>query len=186
MDQKTKDLRQSLIFQPSLLSFESQREYRQLEDAIRDHISPQDIVEEIWTAEIVQGVWETVRLRRYKGQIVNLDKLVALRNLLQLILPHASDAEIDDLARRWFTNKEIRKQVTTLFGSVGLDESAIDVESYRSSIDYQTAIDRRLMELALRRDKIFRQIEDRRAGIAVAPGHRHVDQDVSIEHGGNA
>ena len=71
MDQKTRDLRQSLIFQPSLLSFESQREYRQPADAIRDHISPRDIVEEMWTSEIVQGVWETVRLRRYKGQIVN-------------------------------------------------------------------------------------------------------------------
>ena len=109
MKQRTDDLRQSLIFQPSLLSFESQREYRQLEDAIRDHISPQDILEEIWTSEIVEGEWEIVRLRRSKGQIVNLDKLVSLRNLLQLILPHASDAEIDDLARCWFTNKEIRK-----------------------------------------------------------------------------
>jgi len=181
MDQKTKDLRQSLIFQPSLLSFESQREYRQLEDAIWDHISPRDIVEEMWTSEIVQGVWETVRLRRYKGQIVNLDKLVALRKLLQLILPHASDAEIDDLARRRFTNKEIRKQVDTLLHSIDLDASAIEVEAYRSSIPDFAAIDRRLTELAHRRDKIFRQIEDRRAGIAVPPRHRHVDLDVPIE-----
>jgi len=72
MDQKTKDLRQSLIFQPSLLSFESQREYRQLEDAIRDHISPQDILEEMWTSEIIEGEWEAVRLRRHKNQIVSL------------------------------------------------------------------------------------------------------------------
>ena len=99
MEQKPEDLRQALIFQPSLLSFESQRDYRQLANAIRDHISPQDILEEIWTSEIVEGEWEIVRLRRSKGQIVNLDKLVSLRNLLQLILPHASDAEIDDLTR---------------------------------------------------------------------------------------
>jgi hypothetical protein len=175
MDQKTRDLRQSLIFQPSLLSFESQREYRQLADAIRDHISPQDIWEEMWTSEIVEAEWEIARLRRYKAQIVNLEKLVSLRNLLQLILPHASDAEIDDLARRFFTNKEIKKQVITLLASVGLDESAIDVESYRSSIADFATIDRRVTELAHRRDKIFRQIEDHRAGIAVAPGHRHVE-----------
>jgi hypothetical protein len=186
MDPKTRDLRQSLIFQPNLLSFESQREYRQLADAIRDHISPQDIWEEMWTSEIVEAEWEIARLRRYKAQIVNLEKLVSLRNLLQLILPDASDAEIDDLARRWFTNKEIRKQVITLLGSVGLDESAIDVESYRSSIADFAAIDRRVMELAHRRDKIYRQIEDHRAGIAVPPGHRHVDQDGPIEHDGDA
>src|SRR5262249_3822842 len=149
-------------------------------------ISPQDFLEEIWTSEIVEGEWEIVRLRRYKGQIVNLDKLVSLRNLLQLILPHASDAEIDDLARRSFTNKEIRKQVTTHLHSIDLDDSASDVEAYRSSIAHLTAIDRRLMELALRRDKIFRQIEDCRAGIAVPPAHRHVDQEAPIEHGGEA
>src|SRR6516225_572180 len=80
MDQKTRDLRQSLIFQPSLLSFESQREYRQLADAIRDHISPRDIWEEMWTSEIVEAEWEIARLRRYKAQIVNLEKLVSLRN----------------------------------------------------------------------------------------------------------
>ena len=107
--------------------------------------------------------------------------LVALRNLLRLILPHASDAEIDDLARRRFTNKEIRKQVDTLLHSIDLDASAIEVEAYRSSIPDFAAIDRRLTELAHRRDKIFRQIEDRRAGIAVPPRHRHVDLDVPIE-----
>jgi hypothetical protein len=74
----------------------------------------------------------------------------------------------------------------TLLRSVDLDDSAIVVEAYRSSIAHLTAIDRRLMELALRRDKIFRQIEDRRAGIAVPPGHRHVDQEASIEHSGDA
>jgi hypothetical protein len=134
MDQKTKDLRQSLIFRPNLPSAESQRNYRQLAAAIRDHIRPQNILEEIWTSEIIEGDWEIVRLRRYKGQIVNLDKLVSLRNLLQLILPHASDVEIDDLARRRFTNKEIRKQVDTLLHSIDLDASAIDIESFRSSI----------------------------------------------------
>ena len=185
MEQKTKDLKQTLIYQPNLLRFESQREYQQLADAIRDHISPQDILEEMWTSEIVEGEWEIVRLRRYKGQIVNLDKPVALRKLLQSILPDATDAEIDDLARRRFTNKGIRKQVGTLLRSVDLDESAIVVEAYRSSIPHLTAIDRRLMELALRRDKIFRQIEDRRAGIAVPPGHRRVDQEGSIARGGD-
>ena len=56
MDQKAKnDLKQALIYQPGLLSFESQREYRLLQDAIRDHISPRDILEEMWTSEIIES-----------------------------------------------------------------------------------------------------------------------------------
>jgi hypothetical protein len=185
MDQKTEDLKQTLIFQPSLLSFESQRDYRRLEEAIRDEISPQDLLEEMWTSEIVEGEWEIMRLRRYKSQIVNLARLKSLRNLLPSIMPDAGDREIGDLARRWFTNKTIRKQVNTQLRSIDLDESAIDVEAYRSSIDDLTSIDRRLMELVHRRDKIFRQIEDRRAGLAVRLDHRHGGQEL-IEHGGDA
>ncbi len=185
MDQKTQDLlKQTLISRPSLLSFESELDYRQRADAIRDHISPQDVFEEMWTSEIVEGEWEIFRLRRYKRQIVLLDRLAALRNLLPSILPDAHDAEIDHLARRWFTNKTVRKQIRTLLRSIGLDESAIDAEAYRLSIADFAAIDRRLMELALRRDKIVQQIENRRAGLAVPPGHRHGDQEVLIEHGG--
>jgi len=78
-----------------------------------------------------------------------------LRNLLPSILPDAGDDEIDNLAHRWFTNKAIRKQVNVQLRNIDLDESAIDAEAYRSSIDDVTAIDRRLMELVHRRDKIF-------------------------------
>ena len=69
---KNDDLKQALLYQPKLLPFESERDYRLLEDAIRNHISPQDILEEIWTSEIIEGEWETVRLRRHKNQIVSL------------------------------------------------------------------------------------------------------------------
>ena len=112
MDKRAQaDLRQTLIFPPSLLSFELQRDYRQLDDAIRDHISPRDILEQMWIAEIVEAEWETVRLRRHRAQIVKLGKLTALRSLLNAICADADQAEIDDLARRWFTNKAIRKEV---------------------------------------------------------------------------
>ena len=69
MVQKTEDLKQTLILQPSLLSFESERDYRRLDEAIRNHISPRDILEEMWTSEIIEGEWERARLRRYKGPV---------------------------------------------------------------------------------------------------------------------
>jgi len=47
-------------------------------------------------------------------------------------------------------------------------------------------IDRRLKELALRRDQIFRQIEDYRAGIAARPRYPRRDQDLRIERNGDA
>jgi len=172
MQQKEEDLKQALIYQPGLLSFESQREYRQLENAIRDHISPRNILEQIWTSEIVETEWESVRLRGYKGQIVHLAKRAALRNLLKLICADADENEIDDLARRWFTNKEVRKRVETLLRSHNLDESVINVEAYRLSMGDLTEIDRRLSYLVVRRDKLFGQIDDYRAGMSRVPSRR--------------
>lgn len=173
MDQKAKDdLKQALIYQPGLLSFESQREYRLLQDAIRDHISPRDILEEMWTSEIVESEWEIVRLRRHKNQIVNLAKPAALRNLLNSIWADADDDDVDDAARRWFTNKDVRKKVESLLRSNHLDRSVIDVEAHRLSIGDLAEIDRRLSYLVVRRDKIFSQIEDYRAGMSRVPSRR--------------
>ena len=188
MDKKD-DLKQALIYQPKLLPFESERAYRLLEDAIRDHISPRDILEEMWTSEIIEGEWETVRLRRHKNQIVSLATPVALRNLLSSISVDADDDQLDDLARRWFTNKDVRKRVETLLRSHDLDESVIDVEAYRVAMGDLAEIDRRLSELTARRDKIFRQIEDYRAGMSRAPSRgprQHVDQQLRIEDAGDA
>jgi hypothetical protein len=187
MHQKAKEeLKQTLRYQPALLSFESEREYRQLEDAIRDHLSPRDILEQLWTSEIVETEWETVRLRRYKGQIVNLAKQAALRNLLNLICADADENQIDDFARRWFTNKDIRKRVETLLRSHDLDKSVINVEAYRLSMADLAEIDRRLSYLAVRRDKLFGQIEDYRAGIASRPARSHLDRERQIDHAGDA
>jgi hypothetical protein len=186
MVQKTEDLKQTLILQPSLLSFESERDYRRLDEAIRNHISPRDILEEMWTSEIIEGEWERARLRRYKGQFVKLAKGTAVRNLLNSICADADEAEIANLARDWFTDETTKEEVNMLLNNVDLDESAVDVEAYRLSMPHLMDLDRRLKELALRRDQIFRQIEDYRAGLAARPGSPPRDQDLGIERSGDA
>ena len=73
-----------------------------------------------------------------------------------------------------------------LLNNVDLDESAVDVEAYRLSMPHLMDLDRRLKELALRRDQIFRQIEDYRAGLAARPGSPPRDQDLGSERSGDA
>jgi hypothetical protein len=179
--------KKTLIHQPTLFSFESYRDYRHLEGAIRDHICPQNILEEIWVAEIVEAQWEIQRLRRYKSQIVNSLKLSGLQSLLNSI-SDGDDAENADLARRFFTNKAIKKQVNAMLRNFDLDESAVEVEAYRLSMQVLKQIDCRLMELAKRRDKLFQQIEDYRAGISAPAGSgapQRFGQEITIQKGGD-
>jgi hypothetical protein len=70
--------------------------------------------------------------------------------------------------------------------SVDLDAVAVDVEAYRVSMHHLAEIDRRLKDLALRRDQIVRQIDDYRAGIAARPRYPRRDQDLRIERSGEA
>ena len=93
MDQKAKEkLKQTLTYQLASAILRVRRhDIGSSRNAIRDHISPRDILEQMWTSEIVETEWETVRLRRYKSQIVNLAKQAALRNLLNLICADADE-----------------------------------------------------------------------------------------------
>ena len=127
MEPRARDhLRQLLVYPARLLSFESPRDFAQLDQEIRSLIQPQDILEEIWTCEILEGEWEILRLRRHKIQVIRFAKLDALRSLLRSISPESGDDDIEDFARRSFTNKAVRNQVNTLLRSVGLDESGVD------------------------------------------------------------
>src|SRR5262245_43984616 len=131
----------TIIHQPSLLRFECYDDYQRLADAIRAHCAPRDILEEMWTQEIIAGEWESAQLRRYKDQIVASAKPAALRNLLQQL--GVADDEIEDLVRGWFTNKSVRKRVSSMLRNIGLDEVAIDVEAYRLSMQDLGPIERR-------------------------------------------
>jgi len=157
----------SILFHRSnLLSFESQLDYKLLDEAIRNHIGPRNLIEEMWCAEILEGAWETRRLQRFKRQIPNSAKPAALRNLLGSITDNRDPEGIDELAFCWLSQKRAKKKVAAMLVEVGLDDSAVDAEAYRLSLAEIVQIDRRLTELAERRDEIFREIEDHRARTA--------------------
>jgi len=157
----------SILFHRSnLLSFESQLDYKLWDEAIRSHFGPRNLIEEMWCAEILEAALESCRLQRFKRQIPNSAKPAALRNLLGSITDNTDPEGIDELAFRWFSQKRAKKKVAAMLVEVGLDDSAVDAEAYRLSLAEIVQIDRRLTELAERRDEIVRLIEDYRAGVA--------------------
>ncbi len=155
-----------LVHRSNLLSFESQRDHGLLEEAIRNHFGPRNLLDEMWCAEILETTWETNRLQLFKRQILNSAKPAALRNLLGSITDNTDPEGIDELSFRWFSQKSAKKKVAAMLEEAGLDESAIDAEAYRLVLAEIVQIDRRLTELAERRDEIVRLIEDYRAGVA--------------------
>ena len=109
----------------------------------------------MWAAEIVESEWETLRLRHFKSLIIKSARRPAVQSLLGALLSRTGSDDIEDLAERFFTNKRERKKVEAILRKFGLSEANIDAEAFRQSITELAEINRRLLELGSRRDKIL-------------------------------
>ena len=154
------------LYEPYLLMSESSDEHNLLRNALQQQIQPKSYLEHIWVAELVYGEHELRRLRRSKAHIVKSKTPKALQSLLLSLLIDVHEFDIDRLVDKWFTNKAVRRKMSKILRTFGLDEASIDAEALRLSIADIAPFDRRMAELEQRREDILRQIEDHRAGLA--------------------
>ena len=63
----TTTTRLALFAPPPLLAGENSADYDELLAGISATVKPSDTVEEIWVRDLVDLVWETLRLRRFKA-----------------------------------------------------------------------------------------------------------------------
>jgi hypothetical protein len=163
----SEDQELAFIYQPTLLKSDSQSSFNAVSNAFLQELEPRDFIEKIWTAELIEAEWEISQLRKFKALIVTAARRPALQNLLSVLLPNGDSDKIDNFAERFFTNKEVRRKVGMILLEADLNESSIDAEAFRISIEDLAQINRRLAELASRRDKILERFEDHRAGLAM-------------------
>ena len=72
---------QALLGRPPMLPGEDERAHAALLARVRDDIGPKDILEEFWARDVVDLLWETLRLRRMKASLVTVATLDALVRL---------------------------------------------------------------------------------------------------------
>jgi hypothetical protein len=142
-----------------LLITESKDEFKRVREALADEIKPRGILEQMYVEDIAYLCWEVLRLRRSKAAIKNLAFRAALKELTtQLLLEPGQHAfqlgdQPDELARDWFSDHNVKKQIGDLLREFDLDESAIEAEAIRKSADDLERIDRLMASAEVRRDK---------------------------------
>jgi hypothetical protein len=92
----------ALFGPPPLIEGEDARVYDELLTQISTAVKPADILEDIWVRDIVDLVWEALRLRRLKA---NLMTATAVHGLAQLLEPFMGESDAEDLARDWATRR---------------------------------------------------------------------------------
>ena len=155
-----------------LLITESADEFDRIKAALYEQIRPCAILEEICVADIVYLTWEIIRYQQCKAHIINAHFRNALTSLLNRLIrdPTQYGFEVEDsaeeLARKWFTDKAIKKQVKELLELHHLDESAIRAEAFRQSASQLEQLDRIQASLEARRDRVIRSIPAYRSVLA--------------------
>jgi hypothetical protein len=74
---------QSLFGPAPLLEGEDASAYEALNSRIRSAIAPNDIIEEIWVRDVLDLLWETMRLRRLKAKLMRAAAHEGLDELLR-------------------------------------------------------------------------------------------------------
>ena len=155
-----------------LLITEAADEFDALRDAFEQEIKPRGIIEYMYVHDISSIVWEILRLRRCKVVIINAAFRTALEILLVHLLKqpgqyeHEVRGEAQVLAEAWFTDKEVKKQISEMLNQFELDESAIEAEAIRKSSSDLELLDRMLTSLESRRDKALGCVVQYRASLA--------------------
>jgi hypothetical protein len=149
------------LFGPApLFEGEDTAAYDELLVRISGAVNPADIFEEIWVRDIVDLVWEALRLRRLKA---NLMTATAYRGLEQILKPLVGFLEEGKLAKAWAArDQNAIKRVDKLLASAGLTMDAVMAQTLSISLDDIERIDRMIATAEVRRNAILREVDRHR------------------------
>jgi hypothetical protein len=150
---------------PALLESEDAGAYDAMHDQVREAVAPTDVIEEIWVRDIVDLVWETLRLRRLRAKLIDAARGRALWKLLEDLGVGYTDR--NDLVGKW-VNRQVgaRKEVDKLLKKAGFDADTIVARTLAARIDDVEPIDRMIMQGETRRNAVLREIDRRREAVA--------------------
>ena len=146
---------------PPLLDGESQEVYDTLLARVTGNVNPKDIIEEIWVHDIVDLVWEILRLRRLKVALLSSSVGRGLRKLYKDRDVHLG---IDSLIAEWSAREPAAvKEVEKFLKDHGLTMDAVMAHSFVACLDEIERIDIAVSRAEARRNAAQREIERRRS-----------------------
>jgi hypothetical protein len=164
---------------PSLVSGEDSAAYDALTARITAAVAPENVIEELWVRDVIDLVWDVVRLRRLKA---GLFKVGARDGMAQILL---GLGEWPEKADGWAARKpEAVAAVNTRLSAAGLDMSDVATSTFAARIDQFERIERMLAAAEVRRAAALNGIENRRVAERLRDAAHEAEQAaVPVEEG---
>ena len=145
---------------PPLLDGESQEVYDTLLARVTGTVNPKDIIEEIWVHDIVDLVWEILRLRRLRVALLSSSVGRGLHKLYN----DRDKYDAGSLITRWSAREPAAvKKVEQFLKDHGLTMDAVMAHSFVACLDEIERIDIAISRAEARRNAAQREIERRRS-----------------------
>ncbi len=151
---------------PPLVEGEDADAYADLLARVSAVVKPADILEEIWVRDVVDLVWEALRLRRVKASLVQASLHTGIHAVLYPVLGYNRASKLSSgFAEREETAVE---DVRELLASAGLDMDAVVAEALVARLDAVERIDHLITNAEMRRSVALREVERHRQGLGRA------------------
>ena len=180
----------------SVLRWEEKGNYDALLARISATLRPADVMEEMWTRDVADLVWQIFRLRRMKDTLLDEASYRGLAEVLRprmSSVPRPDDAEPDkdwarrclsSLVQRWAANPNaVAGTVQAALAKAGLRLDAVEAKTFELLIDQMERFDRMTMMIERRRNSIVRDIARYRTEFS-QQAQRAIEAEVAAAPGG--
>jgi hypothetical protein len=151
---------------PPLTALDDPSAYVALLARVQGIICPKDVIEEIYMRDVVDLVWESLRLRRLKVALLDARAHSGVKAVLTPLIGSALAHELAFRASR--SDPEARRKVVEHLASAGLSLEAASAETLCQNLDAIERIDRMISSAEARRANMLREIERHRGTLAAA------------------
>src|ERR1700730_11889833 len=123
-----------------LIDGEDGTNYDVILERISADVAPVDFVEELWVRNVVDLVWESIRLRHLKSQLL---RAAAHEGLARVLTPLLDWSRANHLSGQWALGEEqATAEVERLLDRAGLTIDAVMAQTLAARIDDVERIDR--------------------------------------------
>src|SRR5712671_4830788 len=180
----------------SMLRWEEQGDFDALLARISATLRPADMMEEMWTREVVDLVWQMYRLRRIRDTLIDE---ASYRGLAEVLRPRMSSVPrpegvepdkdwasrcLSTLVQRWAANPHaVAGTVQAALAKAGLRLDAVEAKTFELLIDQMERFDRMTMMIERRRNAIVREIARYRTEFS-QQAQRAIEGEVAAAPGG--
>ena len=166
-DKPTELLKKSSLCGPSpLTEGEDARQYDEMQTRFSATIKPKDILEEMWTRDVVELTWDVLRMRRFKAGLLTSVMSVGVDKILNRLLDWE---DADELSKAWSArDPDAIKTVDELLAARGLTMDLGAARGFEARIEVFERIDRMTTAAEARRNSALHELERHRASLAQA------------------